>query len=144
MNIGYLQIGFGNEIKDKVSLNIYLAGCKNNKKCEMAKCHNPELRDFNIGDYWTTFNTKIEKLLKEELCNSICLLGGEPLDQNKDELKHLLDFLKKFNLPIYVYSGYDKQHILNNFEDILTYFTDIIYGHYSENYNNKDSFNDIK
>lgn len=108
MKIYSLQIGYGIEIKDEISLNIYLSGCKNNKNCERNKCHNPELKDFRNGNNYSLFKDNINKFIKNNLIGCIVLLGGEPLDQNCFDLKDLILYIKsKCNLPIYLYSGYN-------------------------------------
>ena len=69
MKIFSFQIGYGVEVKDHISLNIYLSGCKNNKKCEKGKCHNPILRSFKVGDYYFLKLPELDKLTEEEKMN---------------------------------------------------------------------------
>ena len=106
MFISNLQIGFGLEIPNKISLNIYISGCKNNKECDMKNCHNQELRKFKKEINYLSWYPTVTSLLKDNLINAFCLLGGEPLDQKESYLNDLINFLKVFNLPIYIYTGY--------------------------------------
>lgn len=121
MNIYSLQYGFGHEVQDLISLNIYLSGCKNNKRCNMIKCQNQLLRNFNEGTNYLQWYSKIYKYMSKEFVECIVLLGGEPLDQNEKDLFFLLSmidyaqYVKKSNLLIYIYSGYlfeDKKELI--------------------------------
>jgi len=117
MNIGAVTMSFGLEIKDKISCNIYFSGCKNNKNCDIKECHNPQLRLFNYGYSSKSFEPLIQDQGKNYLVECFCLMGGEPFDQNPDELLELIEKLKKYKLPIYTYTGYDLNDIP---EDIIT------------------------
>ena len=109
MNIYSLQFGFGTEIKDFISLNIYFAGCKNNKKCKRNLCQNKKLHNFTVGNHFTFWQSKIANIVKKDLCDSICFLGGEPFDMPISGLKDLCNYIRSINdnLKIYAYSGYD-------------------------------------
>lgn len=137
MNISILQIGFGLEVPDKITLNIYLSGCLPNKQCVRDKCHNPELHDFNNGTDYKLWLHDIT-MKTTGLIQGFVLIGGEPLDQNPKDLLDLINFLNKLKLPIYLYTGYTEQQ-LNNHElkGILNKFTKIYYGEYIPNKNNK-------
>jgi len=70
------------------SLDIYLAGCAG-PHC--SGCHNPESWDYDNGtDYKLLIPSIIEKV-KDNMVQKVFILGGEPLDQNEDELVDLLD-----------------------------------------------------
>jgi organic radical activating enzyme len=132
MNIGGLQIGFGTEIKDSISLNIYLSGCKNNKKCNMQECHNQALRDFDYGKPVEKFYDKIQDLLitNNIFIDTICIMGGEPLDQCKEDLLRLILFLKQNSkIPVYVYTGYDEIDFVDSYKRLLE-VDGIYYGSY--------------
>ena len=89
------------------SFEIYLSGCKGNPHCR--GCHNPESWDFNNG---TKFNTNYRNQIAEKiqqfdsLIENIMIFGGEPNDQNLDELKELLLFIKVFNKSIWLFTRY--------------------------------------
>ena len=134
MNISGINIGFGKEIEGKISLNIYFAGCKNNKKCNRKECHNPELHNFTAGTPYRDWIDAIYNVLNNNLCNCICYLGGEPFDQNVNDLMNLTNsILTRYPLPIYVYTGYDNTHFFNKYLEKRK-FDKIYMGHYEENY----------
>lgn len=136
MNIVNLQIGYGTEIKDNISLNIYVSGCHNNKLCDREKCHNPELWNFSYGTKYEEWFFKIENILKSTLIDCIVLLGGEPLDQNIIDLNDLIYFIQKDKkYLVYIYTGYTKKQLEknSNFHHLLIhYITNIMYGEFKE------------
>jgi len=132
LNIGGLQVGFGTEIQDKISLNIYLSGCKNNKRCDRNKCHNPKLLNFKHGKSYTECAEYITSMLCTNLIECVCLLGGEPLDQDESSLINLIKEIKHVrDIPLYMYSGYDDKDFLIDKKAILG-VSEIIYGHYEK------------
>lgn len=138
MNILSCQLGFGNEVKDNISLNIYFSGCKNNKKCNMSLCHNQECRDFNSGSNYTLWYDFIKKLVECDVVQCFCLLGGEPLDQDAIELLNFVDTLTHYSLPIYIYTGYDYNHIpFSKYANFLKKCFGIYYGHFDPDKDNK-------
>jgi len=106
---GSIQVGFYTERSDSISLNIYLSGCRNNKKCDIGMCHNQSMRKFDYGTDVRLLYPRIQKILQEGIIDSVVLLGGEPFDQEPNELRGLISFIKNCNntIPIYAYSGYD-------------------------------------
>jgi organic radical activating enzyme len=137
MNIVSLQIGYGTEIKDNISLNIYLSGCFNNKLCDREKCHNPELWNFSYGtNYEDRFNDILQFFHRDKFLDCIVLLGGEPFDQNISQLNDLISFIYAYiGCPLYIYTGYTKKQLEenNNFHHLLThYITNIMYGEFKE------------
>lgn len=114
MKIYDIQIG-SIEVPGSWSLNIYFSGCTNNKKCQRDLCQNKNLHDFNIGTPFKEMLNRIEATLEQgsNLIKSVCYLGGEPFDQNINDLRHLSDVIKFINpeINIYAYSGYDDSNI---------------------------------
>lgn len=95
-----------------VRTSIYVSGCTH--KCN--GCFNPETHDFNHGDFWTKeIEDKIIKHVKDNDLSGLNLLGGDPLQQVKDDT--LLNFLKRFkketNKNIWVWTGYTFEDIIN-------------------------------
>lgn len=74
------------------ALDIYIAGCAGQPKC--VGCHNEELWDFNAGKPYTEWLPAILEKIESfnNLIDNVMVFGGEPLDQNIDDL---VDFLKK-------------------------------------------------
>jgi len=114
-------------LKNK-SLDIYVAGCNGNPKCK--DCHNPESWDFNQG---AEYNNKYLSYLKNRikdfniLIDNIMIMGGEPLDQNHNELIKMLLDLKQFNKNIWLFTRYEIEKISN---DIVEYCNYIKTGRY--------------
>jgi organic radical activating enzyme len=110
MNIVDLQIGYGFEVPKKISLNIYFSGCIDNKLCDRHLCQNKEIHDFNVGKNYITFLPKIIFLLgRNTIIDCICLLGGEPLDQDEKEINNFFKSIRNIypNLDVFAYTGYN-------------------------------------
>lgn len=102
------------------SFEIYVSGCKGNCK----GCHNPELRDFNIGNPLTqnTIAHIIDKIHEfDSLIDHIWILGGEPLDQDLDELIWLLKTLRQTNKPIWLFTRFNLDSVPNNIKQQCDY-----------------------
>ena len=91
------------------SLDIYLAGCNGNPHCE--GCHNPESWEFNQGtkydkEYFTTvIKQKIEEF--DSLIDNIMIFGGEPNDQDLEEVLSLLLHLETLGKKIWMFTRYE-------------------------------------
>ena len=55
MNIYDIQLSFGNEVPNQISLNIYFSGCINNKKCDKNLCQNKDLHNFCVGNSYLNY-----------------------------------------------------------------------------------------
>ena len=116
--------GFGN------SFTIWMQGCS--LKCK--GCWNKSMHDFEGGFY-----IKIEDLIiqiKESIENNnikcVTILGGEPLEQ-LDELLELMKLIKKLDIGIILYTGYEKEEINSSDKiKILDYADLLISGRYIE------------
>lgn len=102
------------------ALEIYLAGC-NAPHCK--GCHNPESWDFTQG---TSYEQLLGPILTKittypDLVDNLFILGGEPLDQNLEQLLDLLDYFNKanenfsLNIKIWLFTGKPKGHPLVKF-----------------------------
>lgn len=105
------------------SFEIYVAGCNGNPHC--SSCHNAESWNFNQGTKYTEdyFKQKIESKVKEfnELINNIMIFGGEPLDQDHNELMSMLNDLDKLNLPIWIFTRYDIKDVPEEIKEYCDY-----------------------
>lgn len=105
------------------AFEIYLAGCKANPHCK--NCHNPELWNFDSG---TEYNIGLrESLLQKvssfkELIENIWILGGEPLDQDIEELSKFIDDMTSTKKKIWLFTRYE----LNEVHDIIKNQVDYI------------------
>lgn len=101
-----------------VRASLFVSGCTH--KC--PGCFNEEAQDFNYGKPWTK---EVEDAFIEHLKNpdivGINLLGGEPLQQVKDDtLIDLIDRIcKEVNKPIWLWTGYEIDKLIqpNNHSD---------------------------
>lgn len=111
------------------SLDIYISGCKT--KCD--GCHNPESWNFNQGDeYNQSIFNKIEEHinLSGSLIKNIMIFGGEPLDNNHDDLFELLSDLKVFNKEIWLFTSKELNEVPNSIKELCSY---IKIGKYNKN-----------
>lgn len=101
-NIGYI------DIPAHTMLNIYTVGCEHN----CPGCHAKDLQDINNPEA----KKLTSKLILEKLnaCagfyNGVCWLGGDPLYQF-DEFIRINKELKKHNIFITAYTGYELQKL---------------------------------
>ena len=136
MKIFDFQIGFGSEIPNQISLNIYFAGCTDNKKCDRALCQNKHLHDFENGIEFGKVVIQIKTYLgKQNFIQSVCYLGGEPFDQSMSDLLYLTSIIctLRKDIPLYAYTGYDypaDKEKIDSYIECLK-LTDVFVGHYS-------------
>jgi len=117
MNIADLQLGTGLEVPDRISLNIYFAGCCDNKSCERSKCQNSHLHSFEKGTHYKDWMDEICKILSYRLAETVCFLGGEPFDQNQKELNDLMEQIAARYpfVQFYAYTGYEIERVPASF-----------------------------
>lgn len=96
---------------------IYIAGCKkkmiNGKLQHCPGCHNYELWEFNNEN---NINITLDKVnvnlsMFGNIIDYIAILGGDPIDQDIEELKNLIFMLKKYEKNIIIFTGYDIEYI---------------------------------
>lgn len=95
-----------------VRSSIYVSGCTHN--CH--GCFNPETHDFNSGKPWTKdIEDKIIKHVNDDNLSGLNILGGDPLQQIKDD--DLINFMKRFKAEthkdIWLWTGYTFEDIIN-------------------------------
>lgn len=89
---------------------IFVTGCTHNCR----NCFNKDYQDFNYGEVWTDAETeKVIKYLEDDNVSGLTLLGGEPM-QNLDLIEVLKSVRARVNKPVWVYSGYTYEEILEN------------------------------
>jgi hypothetical protein len=122
---------------------IYVSGCDGfcdtiNRKyinvgIDNARCHNPELWDFNIGAdsrdpiFLKTLEEKIIQF--DNLINYIFIFGGEPLLQNRKDLYDFLMEIFKYNKRIVLFTRFSEGE--RNIEDLYPLLYAVKYGHFS-------------
>ena len=95
---------------DGVNTTIFFSGCRFN----CPGCFNKCAQDFNYGKKYTE---EVEDLLisyaKDQHVVGVCILGGEPFQQDIDILLRLVRRIAyEVNKPIHIWTGY-------SFEDLL-------------------------
>ena len=107
MNIIATQYTLNNK-----AYEIYLAGCSANPHCK--GCHNPESWDFNLGErYDAKYRHKLMCSIEDfdSVIDNIWILGGEPMDQDLDELVYMLYDLRTTGKKIWLFTRYDLNHV---------------------------------
>ena len=120
--------GFGN------SFVIWTQGCK--LKCK--GCWNESMHDFN-GGIEISIKDLIQQIKDSILkynVDNVTILGGEPLEQ-LEELLLLMSNIKKLNIGIILYTGYEKKEIeASDKIKIIDYADILISGRYIEEQRN--------
>lgn len=109
-----------------ISATLFVSGCTN----ECDGCFNKKLWNFNYGDKFDkSIRAKFIKMASNTIVTSISILGGEPLEQGNDMLELVIE-LSKLNKPIWLWTGYELNDILNNElkKDIVSNVTVLIDG----------------
>lgn len=139
-----MYIGDINYTLNTKTLEIYFNGCRkkmiNGKLQHCPGCHNYELWDFKEEDNIEEFLIKIERQFKDfdNLIDKIWILGGEPLDQDRNEMIDFISKLKKFDRPIILFTGYELKYYL---EQNFDYDIDFIKTGYYDSKNKNKKFN---
>ena len=103
---------------DKASFTIWFSGCS--MKCK--NCHNPRLQSKDSGnkyDVRAVLFTICEECTKRNI-DTVVLLGGEPLEQNIDDMSILVNKLNMYGYKIWLYTG-------REFGDVPTQIRDKLY-----------------
>lgn len=88
-----------------IRTTIFFSGCK----FHCPNCFNSELWDFNSGKpFDETAKKELYDLLADEHCCGLSILGGEPLQQNLEELLAFVKETKELfpSKDIWLWSGY--------------------------------------
>lgn len=89
MKIGKIELNSPAEVENDFADLIYFQGCT--RRC--CYCFNPELQ--SKGDYQQEMTPKeIAQFLYNSFSSVVVLTGGEPLDQNIDDLVELIEIFK--------------------------------------------------
>jgi len=122
MNIAATQYTLNNE-----ALEIYLSGCSGIDGEHCKNCHNPELWDYSVG---TLCNETVSEKIKEKIINNaglikrVMIMGGEPLDQDSDELLKFINDIRIEGIEYWLFTRREIEEIpteiLINFDYIKT------------------------
>lgn len=92
------------------ALEVYVSGCT----MGCPGCHNEELWDFSLGDKITTrwLNELVKKInANKNLIKRVWILGGEPLDQDQDQLISLIMAVRACFVEVWLFTGYELESI---------------------------------
>ena len=103
---------------------IWFQGCNHN----CYKCHNPQTHSFQ-KNILLSVDSIVSFYLKQELQSGITISGGDPFFQFEELLK-LLQELKKYNINIWVYTGFTYEYLLQNYNKHLQYIDILVDGLY--------------
>jgi anaerobic ribonucleoside-triphosphate reductase activating protein len=102
---------------DKPAFTIWFSGCS--QRC--SGCYNPKLWDKSKGEEFTTDD--ILGMAKIEYINlgidNIVFLGGEPMEQDLDDLISLARELNWHGLKVWMYTSWDIDEIPDDFTQYL-------------------------
>ena len=95
-----------------ICTTIFFSGCTH--RCE--GCFNQVAQDFNYGQPFTPeVQDKFLEYAKNSQIDNICILGGEPLQQNLDKMYKFIKKLKKqTKKPIWLWTGYTWEQLVND------------------------------
>ncbi|MGL4337088.1 MAG: anaerobic ribonucleoside-triphosphate reductase activating protein [Turicibacter sp.] len=94
-----------------IRASLFVSGCVHN----CPACFNQEYQNFKYGKKWTQVaEDEFMSYLKDPNVHGVTILGGEPMDQTKDDdLLLLVSKIKATtNQTIWIYSGYTYEQIL--------------------------------
>lgn len=96
-----------------VRVSIFVTGCTHN--CE--GCFNKEYQSFHAGSLWSNKETgEVIKYLSRNVISGLTILGGEPFQNEKDLTEIVKQIKKEVDKPIWIYSGYTFEQILESKE----------------------------
>lgn len=116
-----------------IRTTFFVSGCTH--RCK--GCFNKDTWNFNKGELLTVeLANKIIEYAKSDNVEGVSILGGEPFDQYRDiDMLYLLTRLKfEVGKPIWVWTGYTYEQILNNKYGVkmLNYIDILIDGKFEE------------
>lgn len=97
---------------DGINTTIFFSGCK--FKCK--GCFNSDIWDFNTGEEFTDeVMTVFIEYAKSKHVDGVCILGGEPFQQDLDMMLYFVKRLKdEVNKPIHIWSGFLFEQLIAN------------------------------
>ena len=96
-----------------IRTTLFVSGCTH----QCPGCFNTDYKDFKYGHKWTKeAEETFLAYVKDENVHGVTILGGEPMQQTKDEdLLNLLKRIKKeTKKDIWIYSGYKYDEIIKD------------------------------
>ena len=119
-----------------IRTSVFFTGCTHN----CFNCFNRDYQDFADGKEVTQSQIdEIIRYLSEDEISGLTILGGEPLQQDyNDMINFLTQVRKSTSKSIWIYSGYTYEEILNCKEkmEIISYCDVLVDGRYEEKLRN--------
>lgn len=115
---------------------LFVSGCTHN----CYNCFNKEYQNFEYGNEFTRKQIdEIISYLNLSEINGLTILGGEPLQQNKDDMINFLEQVRKHSeKSIWIYSGYTYEEIISckDKKDIISLCDILVDGRYIDSLKN--------
>lgn len=115
---------------DGINTTIFFSGCRFN----CPGCFNKDAQDFNYGlDYDLDVENLFISYAKDEHSVGVCILGGEPFQQDLDILLRLVKRIKEeVNKPIHIWTGYIFEELIKDERKrkILNYIDTLVDGQF--------------
>ena len=116
-----------------MALEIYISGCNGDNGSRCKGCHNPELWSFDIGEDYKEFFLKYDNMIHDfdSMIENVMIFGGEPLDNDVNELSELLIKIKSTKKLIWLFT---RRESIDDIPSIIKNNCDYIkLGKYDEN-----------
>lgn len=102
-----------------ISIRLIYSGCNRARRGSPCPgCHNEWLWDYNVGVCRKEFAEWLGRIARTGWKPSgIVVTGGEPLDQDVEEVKSDVELVRKTfkaKIPLFVYTGYDWEEALEH------------------------------
>lgn len=97
---------------DGINTTVFFSGCT--LKCQ--GCFNKDIQDFKYGHKFTfrTLDLLVSDAFDDHV-DGICILGGEPFDQDLNMLLRIvMELYYKVSKPIHIWSGYRLEKLLQD------------------------------
>lgn len=110
---------------DGIRVALFLQGCSHHCK----GCFNESTWDFNGGRELTkNIENELAVMCRKDWIDGLSILGGEPLDQNLDELSDLLFnvTLGLTNFPIWLWTGYTVEEMTEEQKMFVETWVDVL------------------
>lgn len=110
---------------DGIRVALFLQGCSHHCK----GCFNESTWDFNGGRELTkNIENELAVMCRKDWIDGLSILGGEPLDQNLDELSDLLFnvTLGLTNFPIWLWTGYAVEEMTEEQKMFVEIWVDVL------------------
>lgn len=115
---------------DGINTTIFFSGCK----FSCPGCFNKDAQDFNYGlDYDLDVENLFISYAKDEHSVGVCILGGEPFQQDLDILLRLVKRIKEeVKKPVHIWTGYIFEELIKDEKkrEILNYIDTLVDGQF--------------